>query len=82
MYYLVNLFEVIYDIGENNYINGYNNNFEFFQILEKLQESLDYAMKKLGYKNKNVDVEEIMKKEQSQSHDNLMGFVNWIVNRY
>lgn len=82
MYYIVHLFEIIYDIDENNHINGYNNDFEYYQVLEKLQESLSYAMKKLGYKNKNVDVEEIMEKEKSQSHDNLMGFVNWIVNQY
>ena len=82
MYYIVHLFEVIYDIDENNHINGYNNDFEYYQVLEKLQEPLNYAMKKLGYKNKNVDVEEIMEKEQSQSHDNLIGFVNWIVSRY
>ena len=82
MFFIIHLFEIIYDIDEDNNIYGYNKDFEYYQVLDKLQESLNYAMKKLGYKNNNIDVEEIMEKKQSQSHENLLGFVNWIVNHY
>ena len=82
MYYIVNLFEIIYEINDNNHIEGYSEEFEYYLVLEKLQESLNYAMKKTGYKNKIIDVEEIMEKDESQSHNNMLGFANWIINKY
>ena len=54
----------------------------FITTIGKLQEALNHAMRKLGYKNKAINVEEVMDEEQSESHTNLLGFVNWIINNY
>ncbi len=82
MYFIVHLFKIIYKIGENNEIEGYSENFEYYLLLDRLQKSLEYAMKKLGYKDTKVDVEKIMEDNKFSPSEDLLGFVNWVLKNY
>ena len=82
MYFIVNLYQTIYVIDDNNKVGDYKGDFNYYLVLERLQESLDYAMRKLNFKKKEINVEDIVEKDQSKSRDNLIEFVNWVLNQY
>ena len=83
MYYIVNLFQIIYQIDEtNNQVLGYNEDFQYYIVLDRLQITLNNAMKKLKYKNKKIDVESIFDDEDNEAQQDLLQFVNWIINQY
>ena len=86
MYYIVNTFEIIYDIDKNeNKALDYKEEFRYYLALEKLQTSLNGAMRELKFdKNKKIDAEEILDGESksTESHKHMIDFVNWIINKY
>lgn len=81
MYYLTNLFSIIYKINDNLVVEDYNDDFEYFLVQERLQNSIDDIRKSIKFKDKII-VEEILDCEETESRENFLKLINVIMNKY
>ena len=81
MYYIANLFPIIYEINDNNQIKGHSKLFSEFRIIEYIQNELNYLIKITNFK-KSIDVDSILFNDSLDSKTSLIEFINYIFLKY
>lgn len=81
MFYITNLFPIIYKIDDGGTINGFSESFSDYKAIEFLQSEINKMIKFFKYKKK-IDVEELLYDEKSESANALIEFVNNVFAKY
>ena len=80
MFYIMNLYPIIFDISDNS-ISGYSKSFSEYRLIEYLQNEIDKLTKATSFKEK-IDLDGVLFDENSDSKQILANFVNYIFTKY
>lgn len=81
MYYITNLYGIIFDI-EDNVVIDYKEGFKMYKLIDELQDSLPRVMKWFKYKpTHDINIDNLVS-ESKESLDELLSFSNHIIKNY
>lgn len=81
MYYITNLFPIIYKINDDGTIEGFSDQFSDYKAIDYLQSEINKLTKYFKYK-KQIDVEDLIYEHDSDSANALVEFINNIFAKY
>ena len=80
LFYLHNVYSVIYDFDENGEVVRFSEKFKYYELLDDLQIAFDKAMRAVKYRGERLLIEDYIEHDDDNQKAKLLEFVEYIIN--
>ena len=79
LFYLYNVYGVIYDFDENGEVVRFSEKFKYYELLDDLQIAYDKAMRVVKYRGERLLIEDYIEHDDDNQKTKLLEFVEYII---
>lgn len=79
LFYLYNVYGVIYDFDENGEVVRFSEKFKYYELLDDLQIAFDKAMRVVKYRGERLLIEDYIEHDDDNQKTKLLEFVEYII---